>query len=145
MGNRAVIAFDKFDQDNGQGVYLHWNGGRDSIESFLYFVRSDTPLIQEQGVDKLLLALNVFGVSAHEIKVEPLLHLDCDNYDNGVYVVDTNTWEITDRVFKCREEQDSYDRETFMRDIYIAILEQKVQKLEKLVNVQDRLTELEGV
>ena len=36
MGNRAVItAFnDKFENNydkNGIGIYLHWNGGRDSI------------------------------------------------------------------------------------------------------------------
>jgi hypothetical protein len=144
MGNRAVIAFDKFDQDNGQGVYLHWNGGRDSIESFLMFVRAETPMIEEKGLDKLLLALNVFGVSASGVELEPLSRLDCDNYDNGVYVVDTNTWEIIDRVYKRYDEQDSYNRETFMRDIYITILEQKSQKLQELAKVQNRLAELQG-
>jgi hypothetical protein len=33
MGNRAVIT------DNKQriGIYLHWNGGRDSVEAFLKY------------------------------------------------------------------------------------------------------------
>ena len=30
MGNRAVITTSKKDL----GLYLHWNGGRDSIEAF---------------------------------------------------------------------------------------------------------------
>ena len=31
MGNRAVITTEKKDL----GIYLHWNGGRDSVEAFL--------------------------------------------------------------------------------------------------------------
>jgi len=31
MGNRALIEFDNLDLS----VYLHWNGGRDSVETFL--------------------------------------------------------------------------------------------------------------
>ncbi len=31
MGNRAVITTE----DKQMGVYLHWNGGRDSVEAFL--------------------------------------------------------------------------------------------------------------
>ena len=30
MGNRAVITKDR--DLNGIGVYLHWNGGRDSVK-----------------------------------------------------------------------------------------------------------------
>ena len=143
MGNRAVIAFDKFDTENGKGVYLHWNGGRDSVESFLEFVRTDnTASIQETGVDKLLLALNAFGLSVHEVTVEPLGRLDCDNYDNGVYVVDTQSWVITDRVFMRYEEQSGYDQEAFVRDLYVSVLEYKVKKLQELVSLQDQLAEV---
>ena len=35
MGNRAVITTRKRDL----GVYLHWNGGRDSVEAFLEYCR----------------------------------------------------------------------------------------------------------
>ena len=31
MGNRAVIHF----QDSNVGMYVHWNGGRDTIEPML--------------------------------------------------------------------------------------------------------------
>ncbi len=35
MGNRAVIATKQKDV----GIYVHWNGGRDSIEAFLLYCR----------------------------------------------------------------------------------------------------------
>ena len=37
MGNRAVIGFeqDKKRDKKSVGIYLHWNGGRDSVEGFL--------------------------------------------------------------------------------------------------------------
>ena len=33
MGNRAVLEFK--DQSNQPNIYLHWNGGRASVEAFL--------------------------------------------------------------------------------------------------------------
>ena len=42
MGNRAVITNSKsFDVANSTdlGVYLHWNGGRDSVEAFLKYCK----------------------------------------------------------------------------------------------------------
>ena len=37
MGNRAVITTrDAFDH-NGLGIYVHWNGGRDSVNAFLTY------------------------------------------------------------------------------------------------------------
>jgi hypothetical protein len=35
MGNRAIIT----NKDKKICIYLHWNGGRDSIEAFLTFCR----------------------------------------------------------------------------------------------------------
>ena len=37
MGNRAVICTKEAFENNGVGVYLHWNGGRDSVEPFLKY------------------------------------------------------------------------------------------------------------
>lgn len=37
MGNRAVITTRK--DLNGIGVYLHWNGGRDSVSAFLTYCK----------------------------------------------------------------------------------------------------------
>ncbi len=34
MGNRAVITASK-SKDSGLGIYLHWNGGIESVVAFL--------------------------------------------------------------------------------------------------------------
>lgn len=40
MGNRAVITTEEnFEKNSGLGVYLHWNGGRDSVQGFLEYCR----------------------------------------------------------------------------------------------------------
>lgn len=43
MGNKAVITTDRDSLDvaksNEIGVYLHWNGGRDSVEAFLAYCK----------------------------------------------------------------------------------------------------------
>ena len=38
MGNRAVITIKEKDtpQEDWNSLYLHWNGGRDSVEPFLH-------------------------------------------------------------------------------------------------------------
>ena len=37
MGNRALISFKEENQDKklAPSIYLHWQGGRDSVEAFL--------------------------------------------------------------------------------------------------------------
>ena len=37
MGNRAVISFkdDYYKKEDSPSIYLHWQGGRDSVEAFL--------------------------------------------------------------------------------------------------------------
>ena len=37
MGNRAVITTRENFENNGIGVYLHWNGGMDSVRAFLKY------------------------------------------------------------------------------------------------------------
>ena len=39
MGNRAVITTRENFENNGIGVYLQWNGGRDSVSAFLEYCR----------------------------------------------------------------------------------------------------------
>ena len=39
MGNRAVITFSG-SRSTGVGIYLHWNGGLESVLAFLDAVRS---------------------------------------------------------------------------------------------------------
>ena len=91
MGNRAVLDFK-----NGQGVYLHWNGGRESVEAFLRAAK-DLGIRSNKSDPEYCVARfaqmvgNYFGGTT-SLGVAPITSLDCDNGDNGVFEI--NGWEI---------------------------------------------------
>ena len=91
MGNRAVIAFvnDKGKQDkNSVGIYLHWNGGRDSVEGFLQTAKDYGIRSGAYGLARLTqIICNTFPGTL-SVGVGIVKKLDCDNWDNGVYWVD---------------------------------------------------------
>lgn len=119
MGNRAVITWD-----NICGIYLHWNGGRDSIEAFLGFcaVRK----FRDPFAGMCTVINNYFAEPGSpelmSIYTGPYGTLDLDNYDNGVYVC--KDYEIVGRRFRPRnddgnyyDEQQEYDLEEMMISI----------------------------
>lgn len=105
MGNRAVIAFRN--DPNAVGIYLHWNGGRDSVQAFLDYAK-------EVGVRKgdesyaiarlCQIAGNALGGTL-SLGLGILSELDCANGDNGVYIVDPDTLDIKERLFFSGPEQ----------------------------------------
>lgn len=87
MGNRAVIDFGE-----NVGVYLHWNGGIESVQAFIDAARKLG--IRSPDGDPTYAAArfaqmvgNWFGGTT-SVGVGPLDALDCDNGDNGTYVLD---------------------------------------------------------
>ena len=118
MGNRAVIGFTSKDgvrNKDSVGIYLHWNGGRDSVEGFLatakqYGVRTD----EDYGVARLIqIIANTLGGTL-SLGVDQIKNLDCDNYDNGLYWVDHN-FNIVGREYNESEEQTEYPLEDFIK------------------------------
>jgi len=98
MGNRAVITFDENPTPESIGVYLHWNGGAESIYPFLqaldhYKVRDncDKPYQLARFVQ---IVANFFG-STTSLGVGRLKELDCTNGNNGVYVVSRDNGKLT--------------------------------------------------
>ncbi len=98
MGNRAIITT----KERGVGLYLHWNGGRDSIEAFLEYCRLKgyrSPGRERWSYEDLERVVRNFIGDRTTVKVieyvsdREAARLACDN---GVYVVDG--WSITDRV-----------------------------------------------
>ena len=68
MGNRAVITTStdiNVSESNDIGVYLHWNGGRDSVEAFLLYCKLKgyrTPEYDNYGWARLCQVIgNFFG------------------------------------------------------------------------------------
>lgn len=98
MGNRAVIT----DKEKKFGIYVHWNGGRDSIEGFLeaarrlkYRTPEEDPTYAFARLTGIICAF--FGLDdSLGVGVGPLDELDTDNGDNGVYVVGDD-WKVVGR------------------------------------------------
>ena len=110
MGNRAVIVWtDKQGNytDNSTGIYLHWNGGRDSIEAFLAYCEMhgyESPTEDPVGFKRFAKVVSgFFGSSSTTIETAPISQLDTDNYDNGMYIC--NGWDIIGRKYLRGEEQ----------------------------------------
>lgn len=119
MGNRCVITTKKNFEDNGIGVYLHWNGGRDSVEAFLKYCELRgfrSPDEDCYGFARLIQVIaNFFGMDGLSIGVDVVNKLDCDNWDNGVYLIEN--WNIVGREYFKGGEQQNYDLNDMMKSI----------------------------
>lgn len=111
MGNRAVITTrENFDND-GIGIYVHWNGGRDSVEAFLAYCEARgfrSPSQDDSyGFAQLARVIGNFFGNGLSLGINRVGSLDCNNYDNGVYIIDG--WNIVGREYFKGDEQNSYD------------------------------------
>lgn len=87
MGNRAVITVE----GSKVGVYLHWNGGIESVTAFLRAakdlgVRSPCGDASYFYARLVQIIGNYFGGTT-SVGIDALDQLDTDNGDNGVYYV----------------------------------------------------------
>jgi hypothetical protein len=118
MGNRATIVFDEYKPNENQtALYLHWNGGRASIEGFLKATRI---LMDTRGQDatynraRLTQVIGTYMVGNLSFG---LMENAFDPGDNGIYVIDSATLEIIDRPdFDGTEDMD-YDLNEFTNDV----------------------------
>jgi hypothetical protein len=99
MGNRAVIAFNN--TPHSVGVYLHWNGGPESVLAFLaaakeLHVRGDD---EQYFLARFCQIIGNFFSGTSSLGIGTLSHLDCDNGDNGLYIIDSGL-NIKERVYE---------------------------------------------
>ena len=121
MGNRAVITTRKNLETRGIGVYLHWNGGRDSVEAFLEYCRLRRFRPPDEdclGWARLVQVIANYLQGGLSIGVETVDHLNTDNGDNGVYIIEG--WIITGREYFNGAEQDNHDRDDLLMEIDLA-------------------------
>ena len=105
MGNRAVIAFQDESHDEVQpdsvGVYLHWNGGPESVTAFLDAAKElGVRREDEYGAARLCQIIgNWFGGNL-SLGIGQCRMMDIDNGDNGTYVVDLENhgWKVARRI-----------------------------------------------
>ena len=88
MGNRAVITFAP-EGEAAVGVYVHWNGGRESVKAFIDTCKARGYRCPARDGSYAMAGLigvirEFFGHSALNVGVDMLTRLDCDNWDNGV-------------------------------------------------------------
>ena len=135
MGNRAVITTSKLtDIKNSTdiGIYLHWNGGRDSVQAFLKYCELKgyrSPEKDNYGWARLCQVIGNFFGGELCIGIDSCCSLDCDNWDNGVYII--KDWKIVGRKYFNGIEQDNYNLKDMLFDINEA--QPEGEKLDKKV------------
>ena len=97
MGNRAVITTAKRDL----GIYLHWNGGRSSVEAFLKYCDMRGFASPEQdpyGWARLCQVIaNFFGPEGLSVGISRYSKdSNMNPGDNGIYVIEN--WQIIGRI-----------------------------------------------
>ena len=102
MGSRAVITFDKKPTPDSLGIYLHWNGGPESVLAFLEAANQLNVRIGDDGYEfarVVQIIANFFGGTT-SIGVGHLKTLDCGNGNNGLFIVSRAGGKITIRQSK---------------------------------------------
>ena len=120
MGNRAVITIkeDNRPQEDWQSLYLHWNGGRDTVEPLLHVAKLYGVRCQvdpSYAIARLSQIMGNYIGGTLSLGVGTYKQLDTNNFDNGVYVVED--WEIVDREFEPTYEQREYNFNEMVADI----------------------------
>lgn len=103
---------------NDIGVYLQWNGGRDSVEAFLTYCKLKgyrPPDMDDYGWARLCQVVGNFFGGGASVGVDRCCKLDCDNWDNGVYIIEG--WDIVGRKYFTGLEQDENDLEEMLMEI----------------------------
>ena len=118
MGNRAIITT----KDRDLGLYLHWNGGRDSVEGFLAYCDLRgfrPPSYDPYGWARLCQVIaNYFGADGLSVGISRYTTDErMDPGDNGIYVIDG--WQIVERVglYDGFQEQQVYPLDEMLAEI----------------------------
>lgn len=114
MGNRAVITT----ADKEIGIYLHWNGGRDSVEAFLTYCKIRGYRCPENdcyGWARLCQVIGNFFGGEYSVGIDVYKKLDIDNGDNGTYII--KDWQIIGKEFEPLEARDEENFKEMLRVI----------------------------
>lgn len=112
MGNRAIVK--QFGTDIG--VYLHWNGGRDSVEAFLKYceMRGFRGFDDSYGMARFCQVVGNFFGGGLSLGIERNVYMNANSSpgDNGIYEV--KGWEIVGRYPKKPFEQRKYEMQKML-------------------------------
>lgn len=125
MGNRAVITTKENFENNGVGIYVHWNGGYDSVSAFLKYCELKgyrAPDEDNYGWARLCQVIGNFFGGSLSVGIDIVSNLDCGG-DNGTYII--KGWEIVDRKYFKGCEQMNHDMEDMLMGIDTAMPEKE--------------------
>ena len=92
MGNRAVITLEQNPTLDSLGIYLHWNGGPESVLAFAQ-AAYDLDALDHMGgqndyaLARLVQIIGNFFRGTLSLGVDKIRRLDHDNRDNGLFVI----------------------------------------------------------
>lgn len=114
MGNRAIVKpIGKY-----YGVYLHWNGGIDSVTAFLEYckLKGYRDFNDGYGVARFCQVVSNYFGGTYSIGIEGCDETEesADWLDNGIYVIDG--WDIVKRIGN-KTEPEGYDLMDLLLDI----------------------------
>ena len=117
MGNRAIIKPEGKDI----GVYLHWNGGIDSVTAFLKYceLRNFRSFDDSYGIARFCQVVGNFFGGGLSIGIQSGIGetlYDAKYIDNGIYVV--KGWEIVRHIGE-QEPREGYDLNDMLKEIDI--------------------------
>tara|TARA_X000001388_G_scaffold50422_1_gene36420 strand:- start:387 stop:758 length:372 start_codon:yes stop_codon:yes gene_type:complete len=110
MGNRAVIHDESW---GNVGIYLHWNGGRNSVEQFLKYAKEVGIRSGDYGCARLVQIIGNYLGGTMAIGVGELDRLDTES-DNGTYII--KNWEIVERKHSGYDVEQTGYEEVIYRD-----------------------------
>jgi len=128
MGDRAVIS----NKAKNLGVYLHWNGYREFVESVLAYCDlkeyRSPDVDDEYGWARLCQVIgNTIGGTL-SLGIGRFERMDTDNWDNGTYII--KGWDIKERLYQHYEDQKRKDP-IFNDLVYINDHQPKDERLEE--------------
>ena len=134
MGNRAVIKFD----GTSQGIYLHWNGGIESVQAFLDCAKRYDLRGGSYGAARLCQIIgNYFGGSL-SLGVDRIDFLDCDNVDKGMFTIDSAKWEIRKREYV----PSHVSQEKFDKLYYMGVFDECCKKNDAVFGYEEQLAQV---
>lgn len=115
MGNRAVITTStaiNVQASKDIGVYIHWNGGEKSVTAFLMYCKLKGYASPEKdcyGWARLCQVIGNFFGGVNSVGIDQCCKLDCDNGDNGTYII--RDWRTIDHKYTepCRETYNLFE------------------------------------
>lgn len=108
MRNRAVITTKDAWDENGIGIYLHWDGSPNQVYAYLRYCKLKG--VSSPGMDESYAMARLTQVIANDIGgtlnigIGRIRDLDYDNGDNGTYIIGDG-WEVIKRLF-CHQPDD---------------------------------------